>query len=372
MMKPGQLKNPFKFGSIVDDPFFTNRKDEMEKVVSILNSHNHLILISPRRFGKSSLIFKVVSKLKRPVVALDIQHITSETDLAAQLLKRIYRAYPFERVRQYIKNFSIIPTISVHPVTNEVEVSFQAGGNNPAILQDVLNLFEKLSNENKRLIVIFDEFQELVKIDTKLFSQLRSVLQHHKTVNYVFMGSQESLMREIFEKKKSPFYHFGLLLNLNKIPLNDFQGFLSGNFMPVVKKHIEISSGILSITDCHPYYTQQLSWLVWEKAVKGEEEESLIENAAQELITIHDIDYERIWMNFNKSDKKMLIGLSFSEPSDSPLSEKFLRQSGLGASSTAFSSLKRLSQSGYVTRANNQYEIDDPFFKLWIRKRRVA
>lgn len=119
-------KNPFKFGSIVSEPFFTNRVKEIEQVVSVLNSENHLVLISPRRYGKSSLVFKVVSELKRPLIALDLQIVTSTSDLAALLLRRIYREFPMERVRQYVKNFRMIPTISINPVSNEVDISFQA------------------------------------------------------------------------------------------------------------------------------------------------------------------------------------------------------------------------------------------------------
>jgi len=363
-------KNPFKFGSIVNEPHFTNRTKEMEKVISLLNSANHLVMIAPRRYGKSSLVFKVVSELKRPVVALDLQLITGAQDLAAQLLRRIYRVFPFERVRQYVKHFRIIPTISVNPVSNEVDVSFQVGSDNPALLEDVLNLLEKLSRKDKRLIVVFDEFQELGKIDNRLLNQFRSIMQHHQKVNYVFLGSQESLMREIFEKKKSPFYHFGLLMNLDKIPYNEFHEFLSANFKKTIKNADEISDEILSVTGCHPYYTQQLAWVTWERIRKDKVADNIMKEAVQELIRTHDMDYERIWMNFNKSDKKMLIGLSFSELS--PLSEMFLRAFDLGASSTAFSTLKRLAQSGYIVKTSNRYEIDDPFFKIWIRQRRKA
>jgi uncharacterized protein len=361
-------KNPFKFGSIVSEPFFTNRVKEIEQVVSVLNSENHLVLISPRRYGKSSLVFKVVSELKRPLIALDLQIVTSTSDLAALLLRRIYREFPMERVRQYVKNFRIIPTISINPVSNEVDISLQAGSEGLSLLEDVLNLLEKLSQKNKRLIVVFDEFQELEKIDTGLLKQFRSIMQHHQKVNYVFLGSQESLMRDIFEKKKSPFYHFGWVMNLEKIPFEEFHDFLTNNFKLILQEPERLSDEILSVTGCHPYYTQQLAWLVWERVRREDKEQVKLEGAVDELLRTHDMDYERIWMNFNKTDKKMLIGLSFSDLS--PLTDVFLREYNLGATSTSYSTLKRLVQSGYVTRVKNKYEIDDPFFRMWIRKRR--
>ena len=110
--------NPFKFGSVVDRPYFTNRRDELEKVQSILNSQNHLIIISPRRYGKTSLIHKALKANKRPSIIIDMMLITDTQDLAAQLLKRIYKIYPFEKIKQFLKSFKVIPNISLNPLTN--------------------------------------------------------------------------------------------------------------------------------------------------------------------------------------------------------------------------------------------------------------
>ena len=186
-----QSINPFKFGSVVDGAHFTNRGKEIDFVKRILSGENHLILISPRRYGKTSLVFMATSELSRPVIALDLQVITSTNDLAAQLLKRIYREYPAERIRQYIRNFRVIPTITVNPVNNAVDVSFQGVDASQPLLEDVINLLDKLGNKGKKPVVIFDEFQEARQIDAQLLSQMRSIMQHHKHVNYIFLGSQE-------------------------------------------------------------------------------------------------------------------------------------------------------------------------------------
>ncbi|MEI8049709.1 MAG: ATP-binding protein [Bacteroidota bacterium] len=362
-------KNPFKFGSIVDEPYFTNRTSEIARVNSILNSSNHLIIISPRRFGKSSLIFKVISGLNRPVIALDLQLITSVEDFAAQLLKRVYRVYPFEKIRQFVKHFRIIPAISLNPVTNEVDIAFQPNSSQIPILEDVLNLIEKLSDEKKKAIVVFDEFQEVQQIGANLSRQLRSIMQHHKNINYVFLGSQESLIRNIFEKKNSSFYHFGMLLPLGKIPWHDFSTYLINGLPEIGTINKEIAESILNFTDCHPYYTQQLAFMVWEIMHQQDPPPDSVEQAILSLISIHDMDYERIWNAFNKTDKKLLIGLSLSDLT--PLSEAFYRKYDIGSPSTAYSSLKRLMLNGYITKTENKYGIDDPFFCRWLRQRRA-
>lgn len=353
--------NPFKFGSIVDEPYFTNRSEEIKKVKSILMSDNHLIVISPRRFGKTSLISKVIKEINKPSIFLDLQIITNIEDFSAQLLKRVYRIYPFEKIKQIIKSFRIIPNISINPVNNEVDISFQPVSSGSILVEDALNLLEKVSDKKKKLIVVFDEFQEIKNIGKNLDRQLRSIIQHHQNINYVFLGSQESLMRDIFEKKKSAFYHFGYLLPLDKIPHQEFLVYLTFGLKSVTVKSVELSKDILEITKSHPYYTQQLAFNVWELLNNAGKSKNPVDEAANEIIRHHDMDYERLWNTINRTDMKILIGMSLS--GIAPLSSEFSKKYFTGASSTIFSGLKRLAQNGLMIKTESGYEIDDPFFK---------
>jgi len=231
--------NPLKYGSIVDEPYFIDRTEEIRRIRSFLSGENHLIMISPRRYGKTSLIYKVIKELNRPYIVLDIQLVTNREDFASQMLKRAYRVFPFQRIKQSLKNFRIIPTLSLNPYTNEMDVSFKTGPSDIIPLEDVLNLLEKLSSEKNKMIVIFDEFQDIKRIDKELDRHLRSVMQHQKNINYVFPGSRESLIRELFEKKNSPFYHFGSLFQLGKIPHNEFRIHLEEHFKEIISQFQE-------------------------------------------------------------------------------------------------------------------------------------
>ncbi len=362
------MNNPFKFGSIVEEPYFTNRVREIAEVKSVLKSGNHLIIISPRRYGKTSLMNKVLKSINRPYAMLDLQLITSVEDFAAQLLKRLYRIYPSQKIKDTVKNFRVLPVISLNPLTNEIDISFRA--NAPAAstaLEDVLGLIEKLSAK-KKSVIVFDEFQEIRRIGKNIDRLLRAVMQHHKSVNYVFLGSQESLIREIFEKKKSPFYHFGHLLPLDKIPEPEFETYLTENFGRITSAGKSLTKSILKVTGCHPYYTQQLAFNVWELVNKKKDQPEPIETAVDEIIRHHDIDYERLWNTLNNTEKKILIGMSLS--AIPPLSEEFSQQFSTGPSSTTYSGIKKLLQNGYVIRNSAGYEIDDPFFRRWIKIRR--
>jgi hypothetical protein len=361
-------KNPFKFGSVVDGPYFTNREDELEKITSYIKGENHLILISPRRYGRTSLIRKIVNESKRNYLFLDIQIVLSADDFASQLLKRIYRIYPVQKLKSYLKSFRLIPTVTINPVTGEPEISFKPGSGGFTPLEDVLNLIEKLSTDEKKMIVVLDEFQDIFRIDTSLDRFLWSVMQNQKHINYIFMGSSESMIREIFEKKNSSFYRFGTLMTLGKIKKDKFRLFLEEKFGDITANSKELSEEILDISDSHPYYTQQLASTVWELLVRSGLSSGIVEAAANEIVQSHDNDYERLWNTLNRTDMTVLNGMSASDIS--PLSDDFSKQYGTGATSTVFSALQRLTQKGILLKEKSIYTIDDPFFKRWIVIRR--
>ena len=361
------MNNPFRFGTVVFDEYFTNREDEYEKLSQIIASSNHVIMISPRRFGKTSLVYKVVANTARPVLWLDLQLLTSTADFANQLLKLLFKKFPFEKLKFMIRNFRIVPTLSIDPVTNNVDVSFQPRMDSFVHLEDVLNLIEKLGEEKIRPIVVFDEFQDLLELEKSFDKRLRSVIQFHKNINYVFLGSSESMMRKIFENKKSPFYHFGQLFTLKKISYDDFFIFLQTRFATITDHSIEISEKILNFSHGHPHYTQQLAFHVWMALERKTYSENMVNETVENVILLHDNDFEKLWNNFNNTDKKVLIDLAFEQTN--LLSAPVLYRN-TSASSTIFSALKRLTKKGILIK-EGKYEIDDPFFKNWIVNKRM-
>lgn len=355
------MKNPFKYGTLVDNEFFTDRINELRDIQRMLDSENHLVLISPRRFGKSSLVAKAVKISGRPSVSVNMQNMLSVEDLASKILRELFHLYPMERIKHLMSHFRIIPTVSSNPVTNSIDVSFQPVVNSFVLLEDAMALLEKVSTESKKLIVVFDEFQEIMGIHKGLDKQLRSIMQEQQHLNYILLGSQESMMTEIFERKKSPFYHFGRLMHLNKIPYDDFRVYVTER-LPLKDKDADkykgIVDGILSYTSLHPYYTQQLGAQVWEMMTYDNIVDDVVDKAIDSIIGSHDLDYERLWLSLNRTDRLIMRSLSEGK---NPLKNRQI------AASTSFSAIKRLMRAGYVIRLSD-YEIEDPFFKTWIAK----
>lgn len=351
------MANKFSYGTLAKGDFFTDRKSELLRMKQFLDSENHLVLISPRRYGKSSLVKKCVEEVGRPYIWLDLQYVVSVASFTTQLLKAILAQYPMERLRYELRHFRIMPTITLNPITNECQFGFQPSESaDNTMLEDVMALLQKLSTPEKKLIVIFDEFHEVLKISKDLDKQLRSIIQLQSGLNYIFMGSQEGMMLEIFERKKSPFYHFGGLMRLSKIPYEDFYQFVFER-LPEAPNKEDITREILAFSSCHPYYTQQLAFEVSNQIEVNAVQEDVVTRAIHTILQAHDLNYERLWENFNNTDKSTLLQLSNG---DNPLNNRSV------ASSTAFSSLKRLVKSGVIIRTK-EYMLEDPFFCEWLR-----
>jgi AAA+ ATPase superfamily predicted ATPase len=356
------MANPFKFGTVVSNDFFTDRTEEAKEVSRILSSANHLILISPRRYGKTSLIEKVTKEKKRPVIYLDLQLVTDVSDMASQLLKRVFSVKKLEHVKHMLSGFRIVPTIELNPATDNIEVFFHPNiAENFTPLEDVLGLIENISTARKRPIVVFDEFQEVMSLGNGLPKKLRAIIQHQKNINYIFLGSAESMMRTIFETKKSPFYHFGHLMTLGRIPYGDFHDFLKTRLENVTESADAISRQILAFTDLHPYYTQQLAYYCYSFLEDNDYSDTMLDHIVGAILATHGNDFERLWNTISNTDRSVLISLAEGN-SASSISKP---------TSTVYSGLKRLSEQGYVIK-NGTYKIDDPFFAMWIKIRRDA
>lgn len=349
-------ENPFKFGSIVDDNFFTDRVKEVQFICQFIESRNHLVLISPRRFGKSSLVLRAVKQSGRPYIMLNLQNVTSDNDMAAKLLKELYNINPFQKIRDLIANFRVIPTVTQNPVSGSFDVEFHPTANSSVVLEDVMRLMENLYTDDRRLVVILDEFQEIMDIAPKLDHRLRSIMQLQKHINYILLGSQESMMDDIFEKKKSPFYHFGEMMRLAKIPRSDFEQYISSRLQPCLHDtYNQVTQEILDFTASHPYYSQQLASMVWQMVMLGENHEGIVGRAIDRIIETHNLDYERLWINFRRTDKWLLGRLA----TGAPINTSYY------PTSTIYSALKKLQKNGYVIYTT-RYELDDPFFQRYI------
>jgi len=163
-------------------------------------------------------------------------------------------------------------------------------------------------------------------------------------------------MTDIFENKKSPFYHFGELMRLEKLPRGDFHEYLTKGLRGVfADKSSAMADRILDYTGCHPYYSQQLAAHVWQLGVLQPDTQDTVQAAIDHIVKTHGLDYERLWMSVNRTNRWILKQLATGGE----------LQTGERRTSTIYSALKRLQKDGYVIYSD-RYELEDPFYRQWI------
>ena len=232
------------------------------------------VLISPRRWGKTSLVQKacrLAQSDKLKVVYLDIFSCRSDRDFydafAAAVLKQTSSKLDewLENARLFLSRISPKISMSTDPMTDfSISLEMNPKSND---IDEILQLPEKIAQKKGYNIVIcIDEFQQIAEFkDSKIFQErLRTVWQLQKSVSYCLFGSKKHLMNELFEKKSLPFYKFGDAIYLPKIGTSDWVDYICSRFEATGKQiSKDLAERICQIVDNHSSYVQQLAWLVW-------------------------------------------------------------------------------------------------------------
>lgn len=250
---------------------FINRKQELKKLETGLKIGKDYILIAPRRYGKTALARMVGKKItestKNSFVHIDLMSYSSGSvsSVAECIIEKVLNTLGFEgKLRKIIKNLDFTFNIRIKYQELEIEPLIQMF-NKPndewALLEEALQLPEKIAiKENKRLVIFFDEFAELNKLGKRVIELFRSVIQQHEHVSYLFAGSQESLMNDIFLDKSGAFYRFGEIIYLKELNKEDLFEYLEHNFPNIGGskdglRDLRVVNVILETLNGHPYYT---------------------------------------------------------------------------------------------------------------------
>ncbi len=288
------MEKAFVYGMSVEGNNFTDRTEETRRIKADFEHGINVILISPRRMGKTSLVKKVIAEMDNPmikVVYMDIYDCRSEYDFYNRFAESIMKAMgtKLEQVMENIRQFlvRVSPKISFSPEpTAEFSLSL---GITPKDYspEEILNLPERIAHERGlRLVVCIDEFQQIGEFTDSLTVQkrLRGAWQHHQNVSYCFFGSKRHLMENIFQSRRMPFYQFGEMLHLGCIPTEFWVPFICSRFEKY-GKHISEHFATRICNTVHNYssYVQQLAWNVMAETVVEVDEESM-ENGINALL----------------------------------------------------------------------------------------
>lgn len=377
------MDNPFYYGEEVGKPYFTDRTREIKELVQDLSRGQNVIIYSPRRYGKTSLIKEVLSVLtdrgflgfyvnlyaatsKKKFVEIYAEAIASGTqgklDYVVKLLKELFpRMLP-----KVILKGEGIP---------EFEFDYNKKSRNlTPLFGDLYKAAENYAiKKKKRAVVVFDEFQEILNLeDEEIERSMRGVIQGHKNTAYVFMGSRRHLIQKLFNDANRPFYKSGRMFPLEKIGFQEFLTFIEEKFIEGgIKIDHSIIEEILEVSECHPYYTQMLCSVLWDRNLEeGVITSESIGRAVDELISRESYTYTTIWDGITAKRKLLLEALAM-EGGKKIYSKEFILDYDLGPPSQIQRTVRYFEEKGIVYKENGRILFSDMFFKQWILRRIV-
>lgn len=368
---------PFIFGVATSGDNFTDREKETARLLSNFQHGVNTVLISPRRWGKTSLVQKVCrltqsDKLK--IVYLDIFSCRSDGDFynafAAAVLKQTSSKWDewVENAKLFLSRIS--PRISLGPdPMSDFSISLELNPKSDDI-DEILQLPEKIAQKKGiNIVVCIDEFQQIAEFkDSKTFQKrLRSVWQLQKSVSYCLFGSKMHLMNELFEKKSLPFYKFGDAVYLPKISTSDWVKYICGRF-EATGKHIskELAEKICRTVDNHSSYVQQLAWLVWIQTKEVATDQNF-EDAFQDIVDQNTPLFEKQTESLTTYQMNFLRAIVNGVHKEFTTQE-VLQKYQLGSSANVSTVKRALIKKELIETEKQQVIIPDPVMRIWLKR----
>ena len=373
------MEAPFVYGRIADKQNFTDRKDEVALLSQNFSSLINTVIISPRRWGKTSLVNKcarLLSEKNKDILVCQVDIFNCRTEeqfytAYANALMRVSTSAWEEfvaGVKKYLGRMA--PVVSLSEGSKSYELSFGISfKENRLSYDEILDLPQQIAKDKgKKIIVCIDEFQNINEYEDSLAFQrkLRAHWQTHTSVCYCLYGSKRHMLLDIFNDYSMPFYKFGDILFLQKIKREDWITFISKRFADTGKQiSDELCGMIADKMKNHPYYTQQLSQQTWLRTLDVCSEE-IVAEAFNSLIGQLSLLFTNIIDSLTSRQISFLIAVADGIVNFS--SKDVLKQYQLGTSANIKNLRKATLEKDLIDiLPGNVIEIQDPAFEYWLK-----
>ena len=371
------MDSPFQFGTLATDKNFIDRVEDRKQLKQMLSSRINVALISPRRWGKSSLVKMAMDELTedRPefrVCYIDAFSINSEAEFYNMFASAVISSATGKMrkaltdAKKYLGG--LVAGITLSDGLNDI-LSVNLGFSPREMDKlEVLNLPEKIAQDKGiRIIVCIDEFQQLASLReySDMEGKMRTVWQKQQSVSYCFYGSKKHMMLDIFGDSQKPFYRFANIVFMPKIAKDDWIPFICKGFSST-GKHIseQFAERICDTVECHSWYVQQLSFLVW-SATEYEVDDSIMDTSIRRLIDTNSpmfiSDTEKLTPSQRAMLRAILDGAQHLSAEDS------VARYHLGNPNTIARNKKSLLEKSFIDSEDGELYISDPVFKRWYR-----
>jgi uncharacterized protein len=272
---------------------------------------------------------------------------------------------------------SLVPTITLNDEGKpELSFGFSRNVKIDRAMEEVLEAPDRIANkEKKNVVVVFDEFQQILQYENDLVERkLRSVIQNHRKVAYIFLGNRRHLIQKMFMKKNRPLYRAGGHYPLGPISEKDWTPFIRNHFRTTDRLiSDDLIHSIYNSTQGHPFYTQHLCHAVWELCDrKAKATTKMVHDATQLLLERENYAYTTLWESLAVNQRKFLKGLASEAGKVQPFSSEFIGKYGLGSGSNVQRVVDSLLEKDVIDRDNGSFLISDRFFRLWVQSMQLG
>jgi uncharacterized protein len=370
--------SPFIYGTTVSDKSFTDRDKDSKKLYENLTNGINTILISPRRWGKSSLVEKVACDISGKhkdikVVMIDLFSVSGEEEFLEAFAREVLKASSskwqdwVKTVKDFFKQ--IVPKINIGTdPSNDFSLSFD-WVELKKHKDEILDLPEKIATSKKfKFVICLDEFQNLATYQgyEEFEKKLRSKWQKHKNVTYCLYGSKRHMLTDIFSKSSKPFYRFGDIMLLQKIGRGDWINFIVESFertgKSISKENAEL---IPAYMKDHSWYVQQLAHYTWAKTENIASEKE-INDSLFEVINANSPLFQKEIETMSITQLNLLKAICSGETQLT--SNDTMQKYRLGTPRNVSKNKAILINNDMISNGDGSYLFLDPVFELWFRK----
>lgn len=370
--------NPFIVTGKIEPEYFCDRVTESARLVKSVTNGNNMVIISPRRMGKTGLIRFCYDK---PEIAdkyytffIDILHTSSLREFTYLLGRAIYETL-LPRSRKMASLFiqtikSISGKFGFDPITGMPTFNVELGDiDRPEYTLD--EIFQYLAHADKPCIVAIDEFQQIAKYPEKnIEAQLRTHIQKLRNCNFIFAGSERHMMQEMFTSAARPFYHSADMLELKAIVPKIYIPFIAGHFE---KRNRRIASDdierVYNLFKGHTYYVQKTFNEAFADTPEGEEcTLETLRAAIDNMVASNDTIFREILSNIPEKQKELLYAIAKEGEAERITSAAFIKRHSLTSASSVQSAMKKLLEKDIITEINKVFSVTDKLFAMWMNR----
>lgn len=371
------MENPFIVTGKIKPEYFCDRVEESMRLVrSILSGGENVVIISPRRLGKTGLINFCFEKseVKENVttIMVDILRTSTLQEFTYLLGRAVFKTLG-SRSQKMMKNIvdtllSLRGSFGYDPIQNTPTFDIKLGDiTNPAYTLE--EIFDCLEKADQHCVVAIDEFQQIVNYpDKKVEALLRSHIQQSGNANFIFAGSQRHIMDEMFLDHARPFYQSATIMALKPIIEENYAAFVTSNFKACgLEVTPEAIATAYSIFQGNTYYMQKTFREAFSSSVEGKPcDKALVECIINDLMQDSGHKYSETLARLTLPQKELLYAIAQDRRAQHVTSAQFIKRHRLQSASSVQAAMRKLLEFGIVTVEQNQYYVEDQLFQLWL------